>query len=260
MFTFFHAIVLGLVEGITEFLPVSSTGHLILTTEALSLVSTDFVKSFEIFIQLGAILAVLVLYWKKLLLNSIIFKRVAVAFIPTAIIGLLVYGVVKTHLLGNISVVLWSLSIGGILLIAFEFFYKKRTSQNSVTSELESITYTQAFTIGLFQSIAIIPGVSRSASTIVGGLLLGLSRQAIVEFSFMLAIPTMAAAVGLDLLKSGLAFSSKETGLLAVGFVTAFVSALLAVQFLLRFVKNHTFTSFGIYRIILVVVFLFVIM
>jgi len=254
-----QALILGLVEGITEFLPVSSTGHLILAVQALHITETDFVKSFEIIIQLGAILAVLALYWKKLLLNAKIFKRVAVAFIPTAIIGLALYKIVKQYLLGSTTVVLWSLALGGAFLVIFELVRKQKNNtltegENSIAA-LEAISYKQAFIIGLFQSIAIIPGVSRSAATIVGGLALGISRQTIVEFSFMLAIPTMAAATGLDLIKSGHSFTGSETGMLLIGLITAFVSALIVVQYLLKFVKNHTFVSFGVYRIILAIAF-----
>ncbi len=256
MFTAIHAVILGLIEGITEFLPISSTGHMILAADAMHLANTDFLKSFEIIIQVGAIFAVLVLYWKKLLLNKKIFNRIAVAFLPTAVIGLLAYSFVKKYLLGNTMVVLWSLLIGGVIMIAFELLRKSKPSRMEVTKEIESISYAQAFTIGLFQSIAIIPGVSRSAATIVGGMALGISRQAIVEFSFMLAIPTMVAATGLDLIKSGHSFTHHETGLLVLGLVVAFVSALFAVKLLLRFVKDHTFTLFGAYRIVIALAFL----
>lgn len=259
MFTALHAVILGLVEGITEFLPISSTGHMILAADALRLPDTDFLKSFEIIIQLGAILAVLVLYWKKLLLNKKIFNRVAVAFLPTAVIGLLAYKFVKAHLLGNTMVVLWSLLIGGALLIIFEFFYKRRhplVDQGNVTRELEAITFKQAFVIGIFQSVAIIPGVSRSAATIVGGLMLGVSRRAIVEFSFMLAVPTMVAATGLDLIKSGHSFTHHESGMLLLGLAVAFVSALFAIRLLLSYVRDHTFTAFGVYRIVIALAFL----
>ena len=252
-----QAVILGLIEGITEFLPISSTGHMILASNALHLTPTDFLKSFEIIIQLGAILAVFLLFWKKLLLNAKIFKRVAVAFIPTAVIGLIFYKLVKQYLLGSTTVVLWSLAVGGIALIIFELVHKeKKVTQTTVVAELESITYTQAAVIGLFQAIAIIPGVSRSAATIVGGLLLGISRRAIVEFSFMLAIPTMAAATLLDLIKSGHSFSGQEAGMLGIGFVVAFISALFAVKFLLSFIKNHTFIPFGVYRIVIALAFL----
>ena len=250
----FQSIILGVVEGVTEFLPISSTGHMILASHVLGMNESDFVKSFEIFIQLGAILAIVALYWKKLLLNKKIFLRVCTGFIPTAVIGLLLYKVVKTYLLGNTSVVLWSLLLGGIFLVGFEYFRKGKISH---TNEIENISYKQAFIIGLFQSIAIIPGVSRSAATIVGGLALGISREAIVEFSFLLAVPTMVAATGLDLIKSGHSFGGGQVELLAIGFITAFIFAFIAVKFLLTYVKNHTFTSFGIYRILIAVLFFF---
>jgi undecaprenyl-diphosphatase len=252
----FQSIILGVVEGVTEFLPISSTGHMILASHVLNVPEDAFTKSFEIFIQLGAILAVVALYWKKLLMNKKIFLRVCVAFLPTAIIGLTVYKFVKTYLLGNMMVVLWSLLLGGIFLIAFEYYRKGKTSN---ISELENISYKQAFIIGLFQTIAIIPGVSRSAATIVGGLALGISRDAIVEFSFMLAVPTMAAATLLDLIKSGHSFNGGQVQLLIIGFITAFVSAFFAIKFLLNYVKKNTFTNFGIYRIIISILFLAVI-
>ena len=248
MLHIFQVIILGLVEGITEFLPISSTGHLILAGRLLDVPSTEFVKSFEIIIQLGAILAVLALYWKKLFLDLKIFLRVAVAFIPTAILGVLFYGLVKKYLLGNVYVVLWSLLIGGIIMIAFE--YGRKGKSVSVES-LESITYKQALIIGAFQSIAFFPGVSRSAATIVGGLSLGISRDTIVELSFLLAVPTMIAATGMDLLKSGHSFSGGEVGMLLLGLVVAFASAILSIKFLLKYLKNHSFIPFGFYRIII---------
>lgn len=246
MFTFVHALILGLVEGITEFLPISSTGHLILTSTVLKIPDSDFLKTFEIAIQLGAILAVVALYWKKILLDRAVFQRVLVAFLPTAILGLIFYKLVKRYLLGNVEVVLWSLAVGGIALIVFELLYKEK---ETAIGEIEGLSYRQAAVIGLFQSLAFIPGVSRAAATIIGGLLIGLKRQTIVEFSFLLAIPTMAAATGLDLLKNAGSFSSEQFGLLGVGFAVSFVTALIAIQWLLRFIKNHSFISFGIYRI-----------
>ena len=250
--TIFHVIVLGVVEGFTEFLPISSTAHLVLVSELFRLGQSEIVRTFEIAIQSGAMLAVLVFYWRKFLEWEML-KRIAVAFIPTAIIGLLLYKVVKQYLLGSTTVVLWSLLIGGIALIMFERYQKGRESR---IQDIENISYKQAFTIGLFQSLAIVPGVSRSAATIVGGLLLGISRSAIVEFSFLLAVPTMAAATGLDLLKSYHTLASGSFGLLAVGFVTAFVSAFIAIKFLISYIQKHTFTPFGVYRVMLALVFL----
>ncbi len=261
---FITVIILSIIEGVTEFLPISSTGHLILTSHLLNLTQTDFLKTFEISIQLGAILSVGVVYWRELLVKLDILKKVLFAFLPTGVFGLAFYKIVKTYLMGNNLVVLWSLLLGGIFLIVFEYFYSKdaplfrRTFKCTLkrTHRLEDITYKQAFKIGLFQSIAMIPGVSRSASTIVGGLFLGLSRQTIVEFSFLLAVPTMVAATGLDLLKNYSSFESGQLGLLGLGLVVSFLVALASIKFLLVFIKKHTFVGFGVYRIVLALLFL----
>lgn len=242
------AVILGIVEGITEFLPISSTGHLILTSSLLHMTQSEFLKSFEIAIQLGAILSVVVLYWKSLIFDREKLSKVFVAFIPTAIAGLLLYKVVKTYLLGNQSIVLWALFIGGILIIALEYFYSKR---NIGAGETTAITYKQAALVGLFQSAAIVPGVSRSAATIMGGLMLGINRKTIVEFSFLLAIPTMAAAVGYDLAKTAVLFTIEQFVYLFIGFVISFVTAMIGVKFLLSFIKKNNFIPFGIYRVLL---------
>ncbi|TSC69103.1 MAG: undecaprenyl-diphosphatase [Parcubacteria group bacterium Gr01-1014_56] len=251
----FDALLLGVVEGVTEFLPVSSTGHLILLSTALGLGQTDFQKSFEIIIQLGAIAAVFCLYWKSFL-DVEILKRLLVAFIPTGIIGLMLYSVIKTYLIGNNAVVLWALVLGGVALIVFEYLH---TESESAVSSSTQISFKQSALIGLFQAIAIVPGVSRSGATILGGLLVGLKRTTIVEFSFLLAVPTMLAAVGFDLFKNISSFSNSDFTVLAVGFVAAFVVALLAIKFLLQFVRTHTFVPFGIYRILAALVFWFMI-
>ena len=249
--TFLNAIVLGVVQGITEFLPISSTGHMILTSNLLKIPSTEFLKTFEIFIQLGSILAVVVLYWRKFFDFGLI-KKLIVAFLPTGILGLTVYKIVKQYLMGNEMVVLWSLFLGGIFLIGFERFYKEK--EGSV-GEVENISYLQALCLGVFQSLAMIPGVSRSAATVVGGLAMGLKRKTIVEFSFLLAVPTMLAASGLDLLKTAPIFSAQEFVFLALGFLTAFLVAMVAIKWLLKFVKNHSFAWFGVYRILLALIF-----
>jgi len=254
--TILHSIILGIVEGITEFLPISSTGHLILTSQLLKIQDSDFVKSFEIIIQLGAILAVVVLYWKKLW-NWEMIKKLFVAFLPTAVIGLALYKIVKTYLLGNTTVVLWSLFLGGIVLIAFELWHERRESKIEDVKDFDAkeLSYKKALSLGLFQSIAIIPGVSRSAATIVGGLWLGMKRQSIVEFSFLLAVPTMLAATGLDLVKSYKTFSADQFGVLAVGFAVSFVVALFAIKFLLNYIRRHNFIPFGVYRIVIALIF-----
>lgn len=247
--TLLQTVILGIVEGITEFLPVSSTGHLILASRLLHIDQTDFVKSFEIAIQLGAILAALALYWKHLVRDRKTLHNVLAAFVPTAFIGVALHSVVKTWLLGNDTVVVWSLLLGGIALIAFEKWHREGSAG------LQDMTIRQSVTIGLFQSLAIIPGVSRSASTVVGGMLTGMNRRAIVDFSFLLAIPTMAAATGLDLMKSAHAFDASEMLLLGIGMIVSFATALLAIRWLLGFIKNHTFIPFGIYRIVAAVVY-----
>jgi len=251
MLTAINAVLLGIVEGITEFLPISSTGHLVLAGDLLRISQTEFVKSFEIAIQLGAILSVVVLYWQRVIVNWEIWKRIIAAFIPTAILGAIFYKIIKGVLLGNNTVIVYSLLIGGILIILFEWLYKEK--EHSI-KEIEKIPLKKAAYIGIFQSIAMIPGVSRSAATILGGMALGVNRQAIVEFSFLLAAPTMLAATALDLLKSGGNFTAGEFGILLIGFIVSFAVAILAIKFLLQFIKNHTFISFGIYRIILALI------
>lgn len=249
--TFIQTAIFSLVEGITEFLPVSSTGHLILTAELLGLAQTEVQKSFEIAIQLGAILAVVILYGRALLKDVRTMQLVAVAFIPTAVIGFLLHGIVKSLLLGNTPVVLWSLLIGGIILIFFERFRPARPS----TSDVRKMTYGQAILVGVCQSIAIIPGVSRSAATIVGGELMGVSRSAIVEFSFLLAIPTMAAATAYDLWKSAGEFTSADIQSLTIGFILSLLVALVAIRWFIAYVKRHSFAVFGWYRIFLAAIF-----
>ncbi|MEK7650623.1 MAG: undecaprenyl-diphosphate phosphatase [Patescibacteria group bacterium] len=264
--TWLTAIILGALEGFTEFLPISSTAHLTLAAQLLKLAETDFLKSFIIIIQLGAILAVVWLYRVTLFQkkNSELNKKVLAAFLPTAIIGFVLYKLIKTFLLGNTNIALWAMLLGGVIIIIFERWHKKRELNNTSKSanlensvSLEDISYRQAVTIGLAQALAVVPGVSRSAATIIGGLALGLSRQTIVEFSFLLAIPTMLAATIYDFYKSAGAFSLAQFDLLLIGFVSAFIFALISVKFLLKYIQQHTFTAFGLYRIIVAVVFLF---
>jgi undecaprenyl-diphosphatase len=250
----YHAFILGIVEGFTEFLPISSTAHLILASKLLSLPETEFLKSFNIFIQVGAIAAVVFLYWQRLFVDMKVLKRVLVGFIPTAVIGLLMYKIVKHFFLGNDALVLWTLFAGGVFLVVFELFYREK---DSAVSDLGKITYKQSLLIGVFQSVAIVPGVSRSAATIIGGLCLGIRRKTIVEFSFLLAVLTMLAATGLDLLKSAHSFTSGQFGLLAAGFVTSFVVAIASIKFLVFFVQRNNFISFGIYRILVALLFWF---
>jgi len=251
------AFILGIVEGITEFLPISSTGHLILSSEILKLEKTEFLKTFEIVIQLGAIFSVVFLYWRKFFLDRETLKKIIAALLPTLLIGALFYKVVKNYFLGNSAIVLWSLLLGGVAIIIFELWHKEK--ENAV-KEVENISYKQSLVIGVFQSVAIIPGVSRSASTILGGLILGLKRRTIVEFSFLLAVPTMLAASTLDLYKNYHSFSFDQFEILAVGFVMSLVVALLSIKWLLKFIQGHSFIGFGIYRILAAVLFWFFIL
>src|SRR5258706_8065861 len=249
-----HAIILSIIEGVTEFLPISSTGHMILASTLLKITETEFVKSFEIIIQLGSILAVGVLFWKKLFLNKGTLLRVFVAFLPTAIVGLVLYKFIKTVLLGNPWIVVGSLGIGGVLLIFLELFHKEKPDHKD---EIQHMTLPQAFTIGVFQSLSVVPGVSRAAATIVGALLLGMKREPAVEFSFLLAIPTMAAATGLDLIKSGKHFTGNQYELLGVGLIGAFITALVVIKWFIGFIQKNTFIPFGIYRILAALAFYF---
>lgn len=250
----YPALILGIIEGVTEFLPVSSTGHLVLATKVMGLSQSDFLKSFDIVIQAGAILAVVFLYWKELLTNRTIMKRLAAAFIPTMIIGLLLYKVVKSVFLGWNNLIAGALLAGGVFLIVFELLYREK---EDAVADMEKISYGQSFIIGLFQSLALVPGVSRSAATVIGGLFLGLKRKTIVEFSFLLAVPTMLAAVGLDLVKSAPVFSAENGVFLAAGFVTSFLVAVASIKFLLVFIQKNNFIPFGVYRIIAACLFFF---
>jgi undecaprenyl-diphosphatase len=244
-----NAVWLGVVEGITEFLPISSTAHLILASRAMGIQETEFLKSFDIIIQLGAILSVVVLYWRKFL-DIEVLKKLVVAVIPTGVIGLTVYKAIKGYLMGSMTVILLALIIGGVALIVFS---RLRPAVDRET-DFGEITYRKAFLIGLFQAIAVIPGVSRSAATIVGGSLIGVSKRTIVEFSFMLAVPTMLAATGLELVKNRSALQGNML-ILAIGFVVSFITAIIAIKSFLGYIKNRDFAHFGWYRIALAVVF-----
>jgi len=252
-----QALILSAVEGVTEFLPISSTGHLVLASSLLSIPQTEFVKSFEIIIQLGAILAVTGTVssnsWRKY------WKQVLFAFLPTGVLGLILYKLIKTYLLGNVWVTAGALAGGGIMIILIEKFKILTTKfQINSKSQISNLKSRQAIFVGLCQSVSMIPGVSRAMASIFGGMGVGLSREEATQFSFLLAVPTMAAATGLDLFKSGWSFSGNEWILLGAGFAGAFVTALGTVRWLMDYVKKHDFTIFGIYRIVLGLVFLLI--
>jgi undecaprenyl-diphosphatase len=241
-----QAIILAIIEGLTEFLPVSSTGHMIIGSYFMGIASDPFVKTFTVAIQLGAIVSVVILYWKKFFQGFKFYFVLIVGFLPAAFAGLLFNDTIDA-LLERVDVVGWMLIAGGIVLL-----YIDRLFPEAITVDESSVTYGQSFRIGLFQCIAMIPGVSRSAATIVGGLTQGLNKKTAAEFSFFLAVPTMLAATAYKLLKfylGGNSFGSDEIILLAAGNVVAFVVAMLAIKYFIGFVTRHGFRLFGWYRI-----------
>ncbi|MBU5612533.1 undecaprenyl-diphosphate phosphatase [Geomonas azotofigens] len=247
----FEAIVLGVVEGLSEFLPVSSTGHLILASALLKLQQSEAHKVFEVVIQLGAMLAVVEVYRKQLLARPDLIKKVCFAFLPTGTIGFLLYKLVKSFF--QPSLVSYMLIAGGAAFIVIELWMKDRPA---TTHTLDEISYKQAFSIGLVQCLSMVPGVSRSGATIMGGLLFGLDRKDATEFSFLLALPTMFAATCYDVYKNYTVFHAADWQNIAVGFVTSFIFGVIGIKALLKFVTSHTFIPFGIYRIIVGVLFL----
>jgi undecaprenyl-diphosphatase len=250
--TILQAIILAFVEGLTEFLPISSTGHMVLTSYLMGIEENAFVKSFEVIIQSGAILAVLVVYWKRFLPNWTFYKKLFVAFLPTAIIGFIVKDYVDM-LLGSAQVVAWSFIVGGVILIWTDKYFAHLNHEGRKTDDLQ---YKDSVLLGLFQSIAMVPGVSRSAATIIGGLSLGMNRKEAAEFSFFLAVPTLAAATlykGFKLLKT---VDGSQFHLLVIGNIVAFVVAILAIKTFIRFLSSHGFKYFGYYRILIGIIFL----
>lgn len=247
-----HALILSFVEGVTEFLPISSTGHMVLISHILQLQQTEFLKSFEIIIQLGAILAAAILYWKRLI-NTKIWPQIFVAFLPAAGVGFVFFKLIKGFLIGNSLVTVIALLLGGIAFIAVEYWHKN--NKTTETTEIEKITLKNAFIIGLFQSVSVIPGVSRAGATILGALLLKTNRKTAAEFSFILAVPTMFAASALDIVKTKLSFSSSEIMTLLVGLVGSFIFAMIAIKFLIKYLSNHDFIPFGVYRIIVAILY-----
>jgi undecaprenyl-diphosphatase len=243
----FQAVVLAIIEGITEFLPISSTGHMIIGSSVLGIAENQFVKNYTVIIQFGAILSVLVLYWKRFFKSIDFYVKLFVGFIPAAIIGFLASDYIDM-LLENVIVVAVTLLLGGIFLL----FVDKIFEQNEKNPDSEP-TLKSAFIIGIFQVIAMIPGVSRSAATIIGGLTQKLTRKAAAEFSFFLAVPTMFAATCYKLLKiyqSETGFTSHDIQVLAVGNIVAFIVALLAIKLFIGFLTKHGFKVFGWYRIV----------
>lgn len=242
----FQAIILAIIEGITEFLPVSSTGHMIIGSSVMGIADQEFTKIFTVAIQFGAILSVIVLYWKKFFQSFGFYLKLLVAFIPAAIIGKLLGNQIDA-LLENVTVVAVSLLLGGIVFLFVDKWFEKTEKSGT-----DDVSYPSALKIGFFQCIAMIPGVSRSAATIIGGLTQKLNRKAAAEFSFFLAVPTMFAATVYKLLEfhlNGGVFAPQEIKVLLVGNIIAFVVALIAIKTFIAFLTKHGFKFFGYYRI-----------
>lgn len=249
--------ILSAVEGITEFLPISSTGHLILASDLLRIPNSEFLKTFQIAIQSGAVLAVINLYFRKLLSDLSLVKKALFGLIPTILAGIILYPFLRDFLLESVQTVSISLIVGGIFILFIERRLKS-SGKNSLdqTTDLSKVTYKQAFLTGLTQSIAIIPGVSRAGASIFGAILFGMNRKTATEFSFILATPTILAATGFDLIQTAPAFSQQEIINLALGIILSYVFALIAIKWLIKYVSTHTFNAFGWYRIILGIIFL----
>lgn len=245
--SYFQAFILAIVEGLTEFLPVSSTGHMMIATALMGMEATPFVKLFTVAIQLGAILSVVVLYFRRFFKTVNFYFKLAVAFVPSAIAGLL-FGDWIDAQLENVFGVAVALFAGGIVLIYIDRWIK----EPHIATE-ENMSFATAFKIGAFQCLALFPGVSRSASTIIGGMVQKLNRQTAAEFSFFLAVPTMLAATlkkGYDFYKDGLVLSGQELKLLAFGNAVAFVVAMIAIKSFIGLLNKYGFRVFGIYRVV----------
>jgi undecaprenyl-diphosphatase len=247
-----QAVILAVIEGLTEFLPVSSTGHMILAQSLMHIQNHEFVKTFEIVIQLGAILAVLVLYIRRFFVGITIYLKLFAAFLPAAIGGMLAYKIIKQYLF-NPFVVSVALIIGGVVLILLDRWSEQK---QAVYKDLEDISYGGALKIGVIQCVSMIPGVSRAAATIFGGIFAGFDRRQAAEFSFLLAIPTMFAASAKDLWESRELLTTETAGLLLAGSVVAFAVAAIAVKAFVAFLTRYGFKSFGYYRILLGILFL----
>jgi undecaprenyl-diphosphatase len=245
--TNFYVFILSLIEGVTEFLPISSTGHLIIASALMDLNNNAFVTQFNIIIQFGAILSVLVLYWRKFLTDRAFYIKLVFAFFPAAIIGLLIKNRID-EILQSVAIVAWALIIGGIVLI---FLDNKKSKSYVDGKNLDDISLKDAAIIGFMQCLAFIPGVSRAAATIIGGRMMGLNQKTSTEFSFFLAVPTLAGAALIKTIKILPQIQVEQAQTLVVGILLSFVFALMAIKTFIAFVSKGAFRWFGVYRIIL---------
>ena len=246
--SYIQAIIIAIIQGITEFLPISSTGHMIIGEKLLGIQPSEFVKVFAVCIHFGTILAVVILYWKRFFQSLQIYYKLFIAFIPAGIAGFLLDNFISEKL-GNVYVVSVSLLLGGIVLLFADKWFAK-------TDENQEVTYKKSFKIGLFQIVAMIPGVSRSAATIIGGMTQKLTRKNAAEFSFLLAVPTILAATGYKMLKTYKIINHENINLLIIGNIVAFVVALAAIKTFITFIQKYGFKVFGYYRIALGVILL----
>jgi len=251
----FQAIIIGIIEGFTEFLPISSTGHMIVASEFLGIEQSAVVKAYEVIIQFAAILAVMLLYRDKISLKEIdLWQKIIMAFLPLAIVGFLLKDWVKEIFVTQ--TVAWMFIVGGVVFIVVEYFHKDKEKKSQ---DIEEITWFQAMSIGFGQIFSLVPGTSRAGSTIIAGMLSGVSRKASTEFSFLLAIPVMMAVSGYDLLKHYDEFLGADLTAFAVGFVVAFIVAYITIKLFIVFLQRFTFVAFGIYRIIFGIILLMIV-
>jgi undecaprenyl-diphosphatase len=251
--TLFHSLILGIVEGFTEFLPISSTGHMVLVAHFLKLEENATLATFEVVSQVGAIAAVVVLYFKKLFEIKMI-KKLIIAFIPTGVIGLVVYPHIKAWLQNPLLVAL-TMTLGGICILLVENWYREK-KENQDILETNKVTYKQAFLLGIYQAIAVIPGVSRSGAMIIGGLTMKLPRKVLTEFTFLLAVPTMVIATLYTIYKKHHELAFTDITPIAFGTLVSFVIALFVIKYFLNYIRSHSFKVFGWYRIIVGIILL----
>ena len=244
-----NSIILGLVEGVTEFLPISSTAHLIISSKFLNIPATEFQKFFEVFIQSGAILAVFFVYWKTIFKNRNLMINVILSFIPTAIVGFLLHKIIKGVFFESFTLIATSLFVVGLFFIIFEFLLKRKIIKTD--KKIIQMTILQALLIGIGQSLAVVPGVSRAGAVILTMMLLGFDREESALYSFVLAVPTLFAASAFDFIKTDpqLVFSGSNPIFLFVGLIMAFFSALFAIKWFVKFLQKNSLSYFGVYRI-----------
>jgi len=241
-----QAIIIGVIEGFTEFLPISSTGHMIIASEFLGVSQNALTKAYEVIIQFAAILAVMLIYREKITFKKIdLWQKLFVAFLPLAIVGFIFKDQIKT--LFTVEIVAWMFILGGLVFLVVEHFYEEKEFH---VNEVEKTSYKQALWVGIAQIFSLIPGTSRAGATIIGGLLVGLDRKTSAEFSFLLAIPVMAAVSGYDLLKHYQDFADANWSAFLAGFIAAFIVAYLTIKLFLVFLQKFTFVAFGLYRIL----------